>query len=127
MLIVHSYFFIGLLFTFFFFDDDFCSNVDFRFWFILLYFVVVNFWHLKRLKNYFNIYYNYFSAYETLPIPIESFQGFENCSQMLGPTSPYEMNVDSGDIGAAGLIDSMPSPQQTDNNNQTAAWYDTDL
>lgn len=62
-----------------------------------------------------------------MPIPIESFQGFENCSQMMGPTSPYEMDMDSGEIGTGELLDSMPSPQQIDNNNQTAAWYDTGL
>lgn len=69
--------------------------------------------------------FNLFVAYETLPIPIDSFQGLELCSPSLGPTSPYEMDMDVGEIGAGELLDSMPSPPQGD--NQTAAWYDTDL
>lgn len=64
-------------------------------------------------------------AYETIPIPIESFQGLELglCSpSLVGPTSPYEMDVDIGEIGADSLLDSI----QTMDENQTA-WYDTDL
>lgn len=33
--------------------------------------------------------------------------------------------MDVGEIGAGELLDSMPSPPAGD--NQTAAWYDTDL
>lgn len=56
-------------------------------------------------------------------MPIESFhQGLELRSpSIVGPTSPYEINnMDQGEI-----VDSMPTPPQGD--NQTAAWYDTDL
>lgn len=44
-----------------------------------------------------------------------------------GPGSPYSMDV--GEMGAGELsfdhLESMPSPPQ--DNNQVAAWYDTDL
>lgn len=68
----------------------------------------------------------HFTAYETLPIPIDSFQGLELCSpSLVGPTSPYEMDMDVGEINAGELLDSMPSPPAGE--NQAAAWYDTDL
>jgi catenin beta 1 len=46
------------------------------------------------------------------------------------PTSPYTMDMDVGDMDAGELTfdhldHSMPSPPQ--DNNQVAAWYDTDL
>lgn len=45
------------------------------------------------------------------------------------PTSPYAMDMDVGEMGAGELsfdhLDTMPSPPQ--DNNQAAAWYDTDL
>ncbi len=45
------------------------------------------------------------------------------------PTSPYEMDMDVGEIGPGELtfdhLDTLPSPPQ--DNNQVAAWYDTDL
>lgn len=46
---------------------------------------------------------------------------------MMIPTSPYGMDMVSDEIDAGELLDSMPSPKQIDNNNQTAAWYATDL
>ncbi len=42
-----------------------------------------------------------------------------------GPTSPYAMDMDVGEIGAGELLEAMPSPPH--DNNQVAAWYDTDL
>lgn len=67
----------------------------------------------------------HFTAYETLPIPIDSFQGLELCSpSLVGPTSPYD-GMDCGEIDAGELLDSMPSPPAGE--NQAAAWYDTDL
>ncbi|XP_035783261.1 armadillo segment polarity protein isoform X1 [Anopheles albimanus] len=45
------------------------------------------------------------------------------------PTSPYVMDMDVGEMDASELtfdhLDVMPSPPQ--DNNQVAAWYDTDL
>lgn len=45
------------------------------------------------------------------------------------PTSPYTMDMDVGEMDASELtfdhLDAMPSPPQ--DNNQVAAWYDTDL
>uniref|UniRef100_A0A182HYX9 Uncharacterized protein n=5 Tax=Cellia TaxID=44534 RepID=A0A182HYX9_ANOAR len=45
------------------------------------------------------------------------------------PTSPYGMDMDVGEMEASELtfdhLDVMPSPPQ--DNNQVAAWYDTDL
>ncbi|ETN63338.1 hypothetical protein AND_004958 [Anopheles darlingi] len=45
------------------------------------------------------------------------------------PTSPYGMEMDVGEMDASELtfdhLDVMPSPPQ--DNNQVAAWYDTDL
>lgn len=69
-------------------------------------------------------------AYETLPIPIDTFQGLELCSPSLGPTSmgptsPYDMDMDVGEIGAGELLDSMLSPPP--GGDAAAAWYDTDL
>lgn len=60
-------------------------------------------------------------------MPIDSFhQGLELRSpSIVGPTSPYEMNMNIGDMDQGELVDSMPTPPQGD--NQTAAWYDTDL
>lgn len=60
-----------------------------------------------------------FLGYETLPIPIDSFQGLDLWSPSLA-----EMDMD-GEIGAGELLSSMPSPPQGD--NPAAAWYDTDL
>lgn len=67
------------------------------------------------------------AAYDTLPIPIDSLQGLDLCGQSLvgGPVSPYEMDMDVGEIGAGELLEAMPSPPH--DNNQAAAWYDTDL
>lgn len=63
----------------------------------------------------------YFSGYETLPIPIDSFQGLD----LWSPNEILpEMDMD-GDIGAGELLSSMPSPPQGD--NPATAWYDTDL
>lgn len=59
-------------------------------------------------------------------MPMDSFQGLEMCSPILaGPTSPYEMDMDVGEIGAGDLLDSMPSPPVGE--TQSAAWYDTEL
>lgn len=73
------------------------------------------------------------SGYDTLPI--DSMQGLEIGGPgggMVGmggisggPTSPYAMDVDVGEIGAGELLDAMPSPPH--DNGQVAAWYDTDL
>lgn len=45
------------------------------------------------------------------------------------PASPYAMDMGVGDMHAGELtfdhLDAMPSPPQ--DNNQAAAWYDTDL
>lgn len=72
----------------------------------------------------------YQQGYDTLPI--ESMQGLEiggNGPQGGAPTSPYAMDMDVGEIGPGELsfdhLDQMPSPPQ--DNNQVAAWYDTDL
>ncbi|XP_055618694.1 armadillo segment polarity protein isoform X5 [Toxorhynchites rutilus septentrionalis] len=82
-------------------------------------------------------------GYDTLPI--DSMQGLEiggngsgganNGSNGNGgppsgqPTSPYAMDMDVGEMDASELtfdhLDVMPSPPQ--DNNQVAAWYDTDL
>lgn len=59
-------------------------------------------------------------GYDTLPI--DSMQGLEIGG---GPTSPYAMDMDVGEIGAGELLEAMPSPPH--DNNQVAAWYDTDL
>lgn len=60
-------------------------------------------------------------------MPIDSFhQGLELRSpSIVGPTSPYEMDMNVGDMDQGEIVDSMPTPPQGD--NQTAAWYDTDL
>ena len=63
------------------------------------------------------------SAYDTLPI--DSMQGLEIGGAPMGPTSPYAMDMDVGEIGARELLEAMPSPPH--DNNQSAAWYDTDL
>lgn len=60
-------------------------------------------------------------GYDTLPI--DSMQGLEIGGG--GPTSPYAMDMDVGEIGAGELLEAMPSPPH--DNNQVAAWYDTDL
>jgi len=71
-------------------------------------------------------------GYDTLPI--DSMQGLEIGGSGPGgggaPTSPYTMDMDVGDMDAGELTfdhldHSMPSPPQ--DNNQVAAWYDTDL
>lgn len=88
-------------------------------------------------------------GYDTLPI--DSMQGLEiggggnagpagsnpNAGNNPGaggppsgqPTSPYAMDMDVGEMDASELtfdhLDVMPSPPQ--DNNQVAAWYDTDL
>ncbi|XP_052562172.1 armadillo segment polarity protein isoform X3 [Culex pipiens pallens] len=88
-------------------------------------------------------------GYDTLPI--DSMQGLEiggggsggqnggpqqqNGGGPVGPppsgqpTSPYAMDMDVGEMDASELtfdhLDVMPSPPQ--DNNQVAAWYDTDL
>lgn len=43
-----------------------------------------------------------------------------------GSTSPYGMDMDVGEIRAGELLEALPSPPPHDN-NQLAAWYDTDL
>ncbi|XP_055588018.1 armadillo segment polarity protein isoform X1 [Uranotaenia lowii] len=69
-------------------------------------------------------------GYDTLPI--DSMQGLEiggntgtgGPPSVAQPTSPYPMDV--GEMDASELtFDVMPSPPQ--DNNQVAAWYDTDL
>ncbi|XP_058443783.1 armadillo segment polarity protein isoform X6 [Malaya genurostris] len=81
-------------------------------------------------------------GYDTLPI--DSMQGLEigggggggnSGNNVPGgpssgqPTSPYPMDMDVGEMDASELtfdhLDVMPSPPQ--DNNQVAAWYDTDL
>lgn len=82
-------------------------------------------------------------GYDTLPI--DSMQGLEiggggsggqgGGNSALGgppsgqPTSPYAMDMDVGEMDASELtfdhLEAMPSPPQ--DNNQVAAWYDTDL
>lgn len=71
-------------------------------------------------------------GYDTLPI--DSMQGLEISSPVGGgappsgaPTSPYSMDMDVGEIGARELnfdLDAMPTPPN--DNNNLAAWYDTD-
>lgn len=72
------------------------------------------------------------TGYDTLPI--DSMQGLEIGGGSNGPpggapTSPYTMDMDVGEMDASELtfdhLDAMPSPPQ--DNNQVAAWYDTDL
>lgn len=65
-------------------------------------------------------------GYDTLPI--DSMQGLEiggETGQINNPTSP----MDFGEMDASELtfdhLDALPSPPQ--DNNQVAAWYDTDL
>lgn len=68
----------------------------------------------------------YISAYDTLPHQIDNFQGMELYGHSLtGPTSPYEMDMGVGEIGAGELLDSMPSPPI--GGGQTAAWFDTEM
>lgn len=58
-------------------------------------------------------------------MPINALQGLEMCNPSLGgPTSPYEMDMDIGEIGAGELLELMPSPSA---DNQAAAWYDSNL
>ncbi|XP_013119037.1 armadillo segment polarity protein isoform X2 [Stomoxys calcitrans] len=75
-------------------------------------------------------------GYDTLPI--DSMQGLEISSPVGGgggggappsaaPTSPYSMDMDVGEIDAGALnfdLDAMPTPPN--DNNNLAAWYDTD-
>ena len=76
------------------------------------------------------------AGYDTLPI--DSMQGLEISSPVGGgggggappsaaPTSPYSMDMDVGEIDAGALnfdLDAMPTPPN--DNNNLAAWYDTD-
>nr|Q29I35.2 RecName: Full=Armadillo segment polarity protein [Drosophila pseudoobscura pseudoobscura] len=95
--------------------------------------------------------YRLFAGYDTLPI--DSMQGLEISSPVGGggatgnsggvnsasagsgavvppsgaPTSPYSMDMDVGEIDAGALnfdLDAMPTPPN--DNNNLAAWYDTD-
>ncbi|KAH8403482.1 hypothetical protein KR215_001060, partial [Drosophila sulfurigaster] len=79
-------------------------------------------------------------GYDTLPI--DSMQGLEISSPVGGggggaagnaapsvgaPTSPYSMDMDVGEIDAGAMnfdLDAMPTPPN--DNNNLAAWYDTD-
>lgn len=72
-------------------------------------------------------------GYDTLPI--DSMQGLEiggaggggNGPPGGAPTSPYAMDMDVGEMGAGELnfdLDAMPTPPN--DNNNLAAWYDTD-
>ncbi|XP_037937049.1 armadillo segment polarity protein isoform X2 [Teleopsis dalmanni] len=74
-------------------------------------------------------------GYDTLPI--DSMQGLEISSPVGGggggappsgaPTSPYSMDMDVGEIDAGALnfdLGAMPTPPN--DNNNLAAWYDTD-
>lgn len=74
------------------------------------------------------------AGYDTLPL--DSMQGLEiGGGHMSGmhssgtPASPYAMDMGVGDMHAGELtfdhLEAMPSPPQ--DNNQAAAWYDTDL
>lgn len=85
-----------------------------------------------------------FFSYDFLPnigydtLPIDSMQGLEISSPVGGgggggappsaaPTSPYSMDMDVGEIDAGALnfdLDAMPTPPN--DNNNLAAWYDTD-
>lgn len=65
----------------------------------------------------------FYTAYDTLPI--DSMQGLEIGGAQLGPSSPYAMDMDVGEIGAGELLEAMPSPPN--DNHQSSAWYDTDL
>lgn len=76
----------------------------------------------KQILSYFFLH----SGYDTLPI--DSMQGLEiggETGQINNPTSP----MDFGEMDASELtfdhLDALPSPPQ--DNNQVAAWYDTDL
>lgn len=60
-------------------------------------------------------------------LPIDSMQGLEiGGGGGGGPESPYAMDMDVGEIRAGELLEALPSPPPHDN-NQVAAWYDTDL
>ncbi|XP_026473624.1 armadillo segment polarity protein isoform X2 [Ctenocephalides felis] len=62
-------------------------------------------------------------------IPIDSMQGLDIGSAHQNPNSPYAMDMDVGDVDGTDLnfdhLETMPSPPI--DNNQVAAWYDTDL
>lgn len=62
------------------------------------------------------------TGYDSHQLPIDSMQGLE----IGGSTSPYGMDMDVGEIRAGELLEALPSPPPHDN-NQLAAWYDTDL
>lgn len=71
----------------------------------------------QKLINFFKI----LIGYDTLPI--DSMQGLEICSQQESNCSPMDV-VTANDIDFGRLGD-LPEPPQ--DNNQVAAWYDTDL
>lgn len=56
-------------------------------------------------------------------------QGLDIGSAHQNPNSPYAMDMDVGDVDGTDLnfdhLETMPSPPI--DNNQVAAWYDTDL
>lgn len=68
-----------------------------------------------------NNFFNIFLGYDTLPI--DSMQGLEICSQQESNCSPLDVanDIDFGRLG------DLPLPEPPQDNNQVAAWYDTDL
>lgn len=79
-----------------------------------------------------------FSKHTGYTLPIDSMQGLEISSPVgcgggggappnAAPTSPYSIDMDVGEIDAGALsfdLDTMPTPPN--DNNNLAAWYDTD-
>lgn len=59
-------------------------------------------------------------------VPVDSMQGLEIGSQQHGPPSNYGQ-MDIGHRPDDVSFDQAPPPQPPRDNNQMAAWYDTDL
>lgn len=94
----------------------------------MYYFVIVffNFKYIIQNNNSLTSLFVRLLGYDNLPI--ESMQGLEIGGILHsgnGPSSPYAMDMDVGEMGAGELLEAMPSPPH--DNSQVAAWYDTDL
>lgn len=102
------------MYLFFFLFRYTLTNFNYRF-------ALVN--HLTLNHISFCCAFTSILAYDTLPI--DSMQGLEIGGNQLGPASPYNMDMDVGEIGAGELLEAFPLPPN--DNLQSSAWYDTDL